>query len=140
MHRQQIVSLIIVGIVAIGGIAFAKVSLVHHVNDSLQSTKTSSNDPKQSQPRVKAATIGPSKVNDQSGNCNKNISETNNTSGTNVSNSKTTVVQCKSVSQNGTTSVNITNDNNQSAHTGSSDGQTGTATNTDTTNINVGNN
>ncbi len=95
------------------------------------------------QPKVESATTNSNPVPNstltpiQSEPCTKTVTETNDTSGPNATNIKKTEVHCQSHSSSGSTSVDVENSTDQSAVTGDSTGQSGTASNTDTTDINV---
>ena len=68
--------------------------------------------------------------------CTNTVTEHSSESGTNSINESSTAVHCASDSHHGT-NIDINNDVNQSATTGDSDGQSGTASNSNTTDINV---
>lgn len=69
--------------------------------------------------------------------CTKTITQSTDSSNGNSTNVKSTDVHCQSHTDSSNTSVDINNSTHQSATTGDSTGQSGTASNSDTTHINV---
>lgn len=129
----HIATVLVLGVFAFSGAAFAHFAQGQKVVESKSTT----------QPKVKSVTTEntavetPALAPTQSEPCSKTVTETNDTSGSNATNIKRTEVHCQSSTESGSTSVDISNDSSQSATTGDSTGQSGTASNNDTTDINV---
>lgn len=69
--------------------------------------------------------------------CSESTTETTNNTGSNSTNISSTDVSCAVDSETGSSSVNISNDVNQSATSGESTGQSGEASNSNSTEINI---
>jgi hypothetical protein len=96
------------------------------------------------QPKVESAsttvtneTVPTTETSTQSGPCTKTVTESSDTDEPGVTNVNKTEIHCHDESSGGSTMVNISNESSQSATSGDSDGQSGSVSNSDTTDIQV---
>lgn len=134
LHKYQVVAMVGLFLVAFifSGAVFAHFSASQEVTGTKPMLQPKVEAVSTSQP-VETPVLAP--VQPQP--CTKTVTEDKTTSGSNVINTSKTEVTCNSVSNNGSSSVNITSDSTQSAQSGDSTGQSGSASNSNSTDVTV---